>query len=202
MRFVLPAVVIASLAAMLPAQADGSDVAYSSTTTGKGCRTVLQPPPGNHDEHHPVIEQCGGTAGFRVRIEYLGASVHVRIGKGDVASAPVTLGAPYGVGPAIEWRGVRAANGFRPHAAILRLLALNDKQKPVSVLGVLVVDGDRICAAAFVDPALTPNANEEARITADRLAGSFRCGTDPVTAVGRKTELIEEVASRGGIVVQ
>ena len=195
-------VLFAALLAGQPAQADGADVAYSSTSKAKGCRVILQPPPGNQDEHHPTILQCGGTAGFGVRIEYLGASVHIKIGKGDLAKAPLTLGAPYDVGPMIEWRGVRAANGFRPQTAIIRLIALNDRQKPVSVLAVLRVEADRTCPAAFIDPAAVPKANEEARIVADRLAGRFRCGSDAVIAIGQKTELIAEMASRGGIEVQ
>jgi len=199
MRSVLLTALTAASLLSTPALADGADVAYSSTAKGKGCRIVLQPPPGNQDEHHPVIMQCGATAGFGVRIEYLGSSVHIRIGKGDLTKAPLTVGAPYDVGPAIEWRGVRATNGFRPETAIIRLLALNDKQKPVSVLAVLRVDGNRICPAAFLDATVTRNANEEARTVADRIAGTFRCGTDAAFAVGAKTELMDEVASRGGI---
>lgn len=179
------------------AAAQGSDVAYSSLAKGRGCRVVQQPPPGNQDSHAPVIVHCGGTAGLGVRIEYTGVAVQVRIGRGELARAPVVLGAPYDVGPTLEWRGVRAANGFRPQAAIMRLRgSLDGSERTASVLAVLRVDGDRVCAAAFLDASALPRANEEARAAADRITGSFRCGTDRAEVIGPRTELVDDMMSR------
>jgi hypothetical protein len=197
MRRVPAFLAVALIAAAGAARADGADVAYSSTARGKGCRTIALNASDN--DHGPVVLHCGGTAGFGVRIEYLGAAVLVKIARGDLAKAPMTVGAPHDVGPAIEWRGVRAANGFRPQTAIIRLVSRIDEKRTASALAVLKIDGNTVCPAAFIDANAVKNANEEARSVADRIAATFKCGTDKPVAVGPVTELLEDIAGRGGV---
>ncbi|MBN8961991.1 MAG: hypothetical protein J0H71_12725 [Rhizobiales bacterium] len=88
----------------------------------------------------------------------------------------------------IEWRRDGAG---KPFATIQRwYLADNDdtdkngRPRSAQMLVVTRLPPGAVCHVAYVDVKANPNANEVARDAADRLAKTFDCAKDKVSAVG------------------
>lgn len=144
-------------------------------------------------DHEVVTDRCGLIAGFRSETTYRGTSVAFRL----VGSGPgqAVLGAGYGVGDAIEWRGARANGRFAPRAAIVRLQSRDPAGRVVSTLAILRVEGGTACQAGFLD-GNEASANARARETADRIGRSFRCGQDRAEIIGTASEAVREIVDR------
>ncbi|MDQ0470234.1 hypothetical protein [Labrys wisconsinensis] len=180
-----------ALAAAGPVAAAGI-ASVTTATGGKLCRTTPAHVP---DEHETVTVRCPGPAGWRVTMTYPGTSVGVALARGSaVAPAGPQVGAGYGVGPRIEWRGPRVGGRLRPQAAVLRLLSRDAQGTVVSALAVMRLEDDAACPLAWLDAAATPDA--AARRLADLEAPAFRCGRDKPRIVGRRTALVEDLAAR------
>lgn len=144
-------------------------------------------------DHAVVTERCRLIDGFRSEAIYRGTSVQFRLrGRGEEG---VVLGAGYGVGDAIEWRGARARGRFVPQAAIVRLQSRNPEGRLVSTFAILRVEGHRLCKAGFLD-GNAASANARARAAADRIGQNFRCGRDTAEVIGPETASLREIVER------
>lgn len=144
-------------------------------------------------DHEVVTDRCRLIGGFRSEATYRGTSMQFRL-RGRGADGAV-LGAGYGVGDAIEWRGVRANGRFSPRAAIVRLQSRDPAGRVVSTLAILRVEDGRACKAGFLD-GNDGSANARAREAADRIGGSFRCGRDRAEIIGASSPAVRETIDR------
>lgn len=144
-------------------------------------------------DHEIVTDRCALIDGYRSEATYRGTSMRFRLrGRGAEGAE---LGAGYGVGDAIEWRGARANGRFSPRAAIVRLQSRDPAGRLVSSLAILRVEGGRVCKAGFLD-GNDGTANARARAAADRLGQTFRCARDKPEVIGPETAAVREIVDR------
>jgi hypothetical protein len=148
------------------------------------------------EEHETITYTCRTQTGYDLLLAFRGTSVGVSV-KAQKALWPkeAQLGAGYDIGDTVEWRGRGIGAAFAPEAAILRLKSRGDDVRILSVLGVLRIEGEQICAAAFIDAGANKDANLMARATADEIIGQFQCGRDRPKIIGARTELAAEIAA-------
>jgi hypothetical protein len=192
MRLIFSTLLFACAIAGLPAQAETLTSSYSAISR-KTCPNDFNRPLAQLAEHQAITYRCKGPAGSVVAVRYGGAFVDVTISGGGLSWAGKPLRAGYDVGERIEWRGVQSVKGFELRAGILRLRRREESGKFGDVLAILARNGNRLCAAAFLDASASPNGNELARQTADGVAGVFRCGTDAPGGLGQQTERLADV---------
>jgi hypothetical protein len=159
------------------------------------CKTANRNPAAKRDEHEPVLYRCPGVKGWTVHVTYHGTFVTAIFAPDGKPLTKAQLGAPYDIGPRVEWRGEKRAGVFVADAAVVRLTALGDKRQQRSVLAALRIDGDAVCAVAVVDAAANKDANALARKAADEAA-SFKCGADAPRVIGVETETTKEALER------
>jgi hypothetical protein len=189
-RVVLAIFATASISAAMPASAQSVSFTSLKEPACKGA-------PGNaqarKDEHGHVIYSCSGAAGWRVRLVYRGTSVIAEFTPTTTKQKSFTLGAPYDIGPRIEWRS--ATKGGAPYAAIVRLHSRADAGRVESALAVLGVSGSKMCLSAVVSPAAPPNQNAAAITAADELKTSGLCA-GMVRTIGPEAETTRELVQR------
>jgi hypothetical protein len=97
----------------------------------------------------------------------------------------------------LEWRGRRAAKGFDPHAAIIRVMFRGDGSAEFArqVLTVMRLRPGEACSVAFVDMTANARPYEFARDAADRLAPGFACGRDRPRAAGTASRWTSELVA-------
>ncbi|RUT29366.1 hypothetical protein EMQ25_14700 [Arsenicitalea aurantiaca] len=95
------------------------------------------------------------------------------------------------LGPRLEWRISNRTGDFRPFATIVRY-RLDDGDpltRGVEILVVSRVAEGNSCHIGYVRASGNPDANDEAREIADRLAPDFDCRADAIETVGDLTPI-------------
>lgn len=169
---------IAGSLLMVPAHAETFSSAYTSTAE-KDCRADAT--------------ICKGIDGLIVLVQEDDLRRTVSIGR-TAKQAEKEPATSQSFGPfnytadTIEWRRDGAG---KPFATIQRwYLADNDdtdkngRPRSAQMLVVTRLPPGAVCHVAYVDVKANPNANEVARDAADRLAKTFDCAKDKVSAVG------------------
>ena len=172
----------------MPARADTQSV-YSSIA-GSTCTTTHRKRDAR--DHEPVIERCRTPYGFTIVSTYSGTSMQLAVLRPGEKREP-QLGASFGHGDTIEWRGQHEGQRFTPAAAIVRLLFSTGPDTRRSVLAILRIEKDRICPIAFVDGGV-PDANSLARRAADDA--SVSCAAGEAAIIGHATEWVQESRDR------
>lgn len=180
----------AIIGAATPVQAQS--VSYSSLKE-PACKGATGNAQARKDDHGHVIYSCPGVKGWRVRLVYRGTSVIAEFAPTTARQKSFTLGAPYDIGPRIEWRS--ATKGEAPYAAIVRLHSRADAGRVESALAVLGVSGSKMCLSAIVTPAALPNQNAAATTAADELKTSGLCA-GMVRTIGPESETTRELVQR------
>lgn len=186
-RILLAAVVACGLTAT-PAHADMQSV-YSSIAA-RACATTH--PKGNARDHETIAERCPTPYGFTIVSTYSGTSMQLAILRPGEKREP-QLGASFGHGDTVEWRGRREGQRFSPIAAIVRLLFSSGPDTRRAVLAVLRIEKDRICPIAFIDGG-APDANSLARKAADDT--TLSCASSAPAIIGPATEWAQEARDR------
>lgn len=129
------------------------------------------------EEDDAVMRRCNGPGGIAVNINSGADAAFVSFGAKGVRGE-TQLGEFYFPKDTVEWR----KNGGKPFAAILRYDIGKAIAGPFrSALVVHKLEGAASsCIVAIVDGA-TPDANAQARKTADAAAPKFTCGKDAFT---------------------
>lgn len=190
--------VLALVIAALPlAPAAARDSLYTSLKP-PACKSLTGKTPAQVAEHEALPYSCPGIAGWTVFLTYHGTNVTAALARDGGPKPAAQLGAPFDIGPRMEWRGTGAGRGFKADTVIVRLTTQLDAMgKTGSVLAVAKIGPDGICLAGVVDAQANRDANTLARGIADDpgLPG-FRCGTDLPRVVGPQTELTKEALER------
>jgi hypothetical protein len=186
-----------TLAAPLPANAQAAEIISTYTSTAeKDCKPVRQAK-GEPDDGFSRV--CPGMAGLIVVNAEGDLRQVVTVGRSRAAAArepaaKAWFGPFSSTTPTIEWRH---AKGGAPFAIIQRWhLADNDDPGPDNrprnkqLLVVTRLPPGPVCHVAYVDVKANPNANEVARVAADK-ARDFRCGTDKVRVEGTSGRAVE-----------
>lgn len=162
-----------------------------SLYTSIAARACASTHPKGARDHETVTERCRTPYGFTVVSTFSGTSMRLAVLRPGETREP-QLGATYGHGDTIEWRGRREGRRFVPASAIVRLLFSSGRDTRRSVLAVLRIHTERICPVAFVDGG-APDANSLARTAADE-AGP--CAGAEAKIVGPATEWARDARDR------
>lgn len=190
-------VTIASTGAWLPANAQTAEIISTYTSTAeKDCKTAQQAK-GEPDDGFSRV--CPGMAGLIVvnaegDLRQVVTVGRTRAAAGKEPAAQKWFGPFNSTTPTIEWRHPK---GGAPFAIIQRWhLADNDDTGPDNrprnkqLLVVTRLPPGPVCHVAYVDVKANPNANELARLAADK-ARDFKCGSDKVRVEGVKGRAVE-----------
>jgi hypothetical protein len=124
--------------------------------------------------------RCRGFGGIAVLIVSGDDRAAVSYGPkaAEEPAASVFFGPLNSAGDTVEWRGERAASGFRPDATIVRWSAADEEQgrQRRTILVVTRLRPGPVCHVAYIEGSL-PNANALAREAADRLPNE--CPAEP-----------------------
>ena len=179
--------------AAAPAASDEMKSLYSIIAR-KACRNPNPKPAEQIGDHEKAVYRCADFAGRAVTLTFYGTSIGLDLRRKGAAVAAKAV-APYDFGDRIEWRGALGAQGFAPHAAIVRMRVKTGAGKVGAALAVLKLENDAICPAALVD-AGARDANLQARRAADESIG-FICGRDKPRILGAETEAVKDIAAAG-----
>ena len=136
--------------------------------------------------------QCKGYAGIPVYVAAGDQRTYISYGRNarKEHAADETLASFNGEGKAIEWRGLRGADGkLKPFATIMRWSTTVGAEDPPVAGEVLVVTRlapGGVCHVGYVDGKANPDANALAQKIADQRARKFRCGKDKPVIAGTK----------------
>ena len=163
--------------------------AYTDIDTDKHCSMFAG---GDEEEGDWANFVCPGYRGYPVIINYGDLRESILYGfppEGDAASVWESFAGFNSTGPRIEWRIEKDGEKETPFATIHRWF-VSDGGNSERTIEVLVVEkvgqieGRESCAVGYVIATGNPNANEKARIIADRDARGFSCGDEPAVEVG------------------
>lgn len=173
--FALSSLLAAALAFSL-SQAHAEEIASVYTSLDlKRCKDVT---PAEVKEYG-TIWRCPGHDGIDVRVAEGDLRIFVSYGpKAETqTAASETLPQFNTIGETLEWRGAKEGGAWTPFATILRFSWSVDGKKG-STLVVTKLGEDDACHVAYVEASGNPNANEQARVIADKDARAFQCKQD------------------------
>lgn len=191
------AVTIGFCASIAPLRAQPAEIISTYTSTAKkDCKVAPAP---KDDPEGGFLQVCPGMAGLIVTNAEGDLREVVSVGRTRAAAekepaAQAFFGPFSSTTSTIEWRHPK---GGAPFAIIQRWhLADNDDPAPdgrprtKQMLVVTRLPPGPVCHTAFVDVKANPNANELARVAAERARG-FKCGKDKVQVEGASGRAVE-----------
>ena len=131
------------------------------------------------------VSICPGQDGIDVRVAEGDLRMFVSYGPDAATQTAAYETVPQfnSIGETLEWRGAKEAGTWSPFATIVRFRWDVDGKKG-STLVVTKLGKDDACHVAYVEATGNPQANEQARMIADRDARAFRCKTDKAKTYG------------------
>lgn len=151
-----------------------------------------------------TLVRCPGLAGARVYTTASVAHVALSFRWGKATAEKVVSG--YSLGDKLEWRGIRSKQGFKPYAAIVRVIqrdpnALTKEEgaeKRFNVLAVLRIEARNACLMAAVDETENNDALALARAAAGTEAPTIACETQKPKILGTASRWAQEVIGYEG----
>lgn len=184
---VLTAITAAVPATAQPASSPGSVASVTTRFDLKRCAHTK-----GTDVEDYGSWRCRGHAGLAVHVAGGDQRDMVSFGR-NAAQEPAaaqTLAAFNHAGNAIEWRGLRGADGkVTPYAAIMRwgtTVASDDRPIKGAMLVVTRLPPGAVCHVGYVDALANPDAQALAHRIADEHARTFKCGSDKPVVLGKR----------------
>jgi len=187
-RFLLPCSLAVGLAlAPFAARAEEISSVYTSLDL-KACADVTPA----EAKDYGTIWRCKGYDGIDVRVAEGDLRIFVSYGpKAETqAAANETLPQFNNIADRLEWRVAKEGGSWKPFATILRFPWSVDG-KTGATLVITKLDKDEACHLAYVEASGNPNANDQARVIADRDARGFACQGSRPKRYGADGRLME-----------
>ena len=185
-RAVFVVMAATALGATTPAFAQSAASAYTPLDLDK-CRHTPSKEVEDYGEW-----RCMGYGGSAVRVTAGDQRIYVSFGRNakNEPAAKQTLASFNSEGKAIEWRGMRSADGkLVPYATIMRWNVTKSAEEPPvrgQVLVVTRLGPGGVCHVGYVDARANYDANALAQKIADQSARNFKCGADKAIILGNK----------------